>query len=98
MCTGAQVAFFFSPFEVFFLLCETCPGQSGGGLAQIAHKIIAEVERHGAFVRQQPPNAAGFGKGAGCGGGHTPVESRACVRTKKVPPHEIGTRTLPKRL
>lgn len=43
------------PFEVFFLLGESRPGQSSSCLAQITNKIIAEVERHGALIGQQPP-------------------------------------------
>ena len=44
-----------SPFEVVFLLCEACSSQSCSGLAQIANKIVAEVERHCVLICQQPP-------------------------------------------
>lgn len=53
-----------SPFQVFLLLAETCPGQSGGGFAQIANEIIAEVEGQRVLARQQPPDTTASGDGS----------------------------------
>lgn len=66
-----------APFQVVLLLAEACSGQSGGGFAQIANEIIAEVEGERVLARQQPPDTTATGDGGRWG-----VNFSAIVRTK----------------